>query len=97
MFENRGLEILIIAVVVLVLFGSRRLPDAARSLGKSLRILKAETRALRTDTSAEAGPVPDAGGPADRPDPVAPTLPAAEAAERPATSQDAVTTPASPS
>src|SRR5438093_693877 len=37
-------EILIIAIVVLVLFGSRKLPDAARSLGKSMRILKTEIK-----------------------------------------------------
>ena len=45
-------EILIIAVVVLVLFGSRKLPDAARSLGRSLRIFKAETKGLRHDDDA---------------------------------------------
>ncbi|MFD7510713.1 Sec-independent protein translocase subunit TatA [Streptomyces sp. NPDC059853] len=40
--------VLILAVVVLV-FGAKRLPDTARALGKSLRILKSETAALRTD------------------------------------------------
>ncbi|GAA2373560.1 Sec-independent protein translocase subunit TatA [Streptomyces carpaticus] len=40
--------VLILAIVVLV-FGAKRLPDTARSLGKSLRILKSETAALRTD------------------------------------------------
>jgi sec-independent protein translocase protein TatA len=42
-------EILIIAIVVLVLFGSAKLPGAARSLGRSLRIFKAETKGLRDD------------------------------------------------
>jgi len=42
MLENRGLEIIILAVVVLLLFGAKRLPDSARALGKSLRILKSE-------------------------------------------------------
>jgi sec-independent protein translocase protein TatA len=42
-------EILIIAIVVLVLFGSAKLPAAARSLGRSLRIFKAETKGLRDD------------------------------------------------
>lgn len=50
-----GLEpwhlLLVIAVVVL-LFGSRKLPEIARSLGKSLRILKAETSALREEHGA---------------------------------------------
>jgi sec-independent protein translocase protein TatA len=42
-------KILIIAVVVLVLFGSKKLPDAARSLGKSMRILKTEVTSLHDD------------------------------------------------
>lgn len=80
-FENRGMEILIIALVVLVLFGSRRLPDAARSLGKSLRILKAETHALRTDAEpgAEVAQSPTAADPVmsalAEADPAAPTVP----------------------
>jgi sec-independent protein translocase protein TatA len=40
---------LIVAVVVLVLFGSKKLPDAARSLGRSLRIFKSEVRELPSD------------------------------------------------
>ncbi|MCW2543891.1 MAG: twin-arginine translocation protein TatA/E family subunit [Frankiales bacterium] len=44
-----GWELVLILVVVLVVFGSKRLPDSARALGRSLRILKAETKGLRTD------------------------------------------------
>jgi sec-independent protein translocase protein TatA len=40
---------LIILLVIVVLFGSAKLPTLARSLGKSMRILKAETKGLRTD------------------------------------------------
>ena len=36
-------ELLIIAVVVVLLFGSKKLPEMARSLGRSAKILKAET------------------------------------------------------
>ena len=32
-----------------ILFGAKRLPDAARSLGRSMRIIKAETRGLADD------------------------------------------------
>jgi sec-independent protein translocase protein TatA len=39
-------KILIVAVVLIVLFGSKKLPDAARSLGKSMRILKTEVTDL---------------------------------------------------
>jgi sec-independent protein translocase protein TatA len=42
-------KILIVAVVLIVLFGSKKLPDAARSLGKSMRILKAEASTLHQD------------------------------------------------
>jgi sec-independent protein translocase protein TatA len=42
-------KILIVAIVLIVLFGSRKLPDAARSLGKSMRILKTEVSSLHDD------------------------------------------------
>jgi sec-independent protein translocase protein TatA len=42
-------HLLILAAVFIVLFGSRKLPDAARSLGRSMRIFKAETQSLRGD------------------------------------------------
>ncbi len=54
MLENRGLEIIILAVIVLLLFGAKRLPDTARALGKSLRILKSEVGAMKTDDKPEA-------------------------------------------
>ena len=42
-------ELIIIAVVIILLFGAKKLPDMARSLGKSAKILKAETKGLRED------------------------------------------------
>ncbi|MBM7775091.1 sec-independent protein translocase protein TatA [Actinokineospora baliensis] len=42
-------EILIIAVVIVLLFGARKMPAMARSLGQSMRILKAETKGMRAD------------------------------------------------
>ncbi|MCD0486386.1 Sec-independent protein translocase subunit TatA [Streptacidiphilus sp. ASG 303] len=54
-------EILLILVVVVVLFGAKRMPDMARSLGQSLRILKSETKALRTD-DATRDPRPEDSG-----------------------------------
>jgi sec-independent protein translocase protein TatA len=47
-------EIAIIAVVVLVLFGSKKLPDAARSLGRSMRIMKTEIKGLHDDDAPAA-------------------------------------------
>ena len=45
-------KILIVAVVIIVLFGSRKLPDAARSLGRSMRILKSEVQGMHDDEPA---------------------------------------------
>jgi sec-independent protein translocase protein TatA len=42
-------KIAIIALLIIVLFGSKKLPDAARSLGKSMRILKTEVQGLHED------------------------------------------------
>lgn len=42
-------EIIIIALVIVLLFGAKKLPDMARGLGASLRIFKAETKGLRED------------------------------------------------
>jgi sec-independent protein translocase protein TatA len=42
-------KILIVAIVIIVLFGSRKLPGAARSLGQSMRILKKEISGLHED------------------------------------------------
>jgi sec-independent protein translocase protein TatA len=44
-------HIIVIVVLLVLLFGSRRLPDAARSLGRSLRIIKAETQGLINDNN----------------------------------------------
>ncbi|MFG2365967.1 Sec-independent protein translocase subunit TatA [Streptomyces mirabilis] len=52
---RNGLEpwhLLIVAIVIIVLFGSKKLPDTARALGKSMRILKSETGAMKHDGTA---------------------------------------------
>ena len=50
----------VLAILVLLLFGYKKLPDASRSLGRSLRIFKAETKGLHNDDPAalEAGAEP---------------------------------------
>jgi sec-independent protein translocase protein TatA len=50
-------HIIVVLVVVLLLFGAKRLPDLARSLGRSMRIMKAETKGLmEDDVAAKAEP-----------------------------------------
>lgn len=51
-------KLLIIAVVLIVLFGGRKMPDAARSLGRSMRILKAEVQDLHGDHENETAETP---------------------------------------
>ena len=54
-------KILIVAVVIIVLFGSKKLPGAARSLGQSMRILKKEVSDLHHDEEPGAAPKDTAG------------------------------------
>jgi sec-independent protein translocase protein TatA len=56
-------HIMVLVVLLVLLFGAKRLPDAARSLGRSLRIIKAETKGLADDdvqgkADAQAGHQP---------------------------------------
>jgi sec-independent protein translocase protein TatA len=56
-----GWHLVIIALLVTVLFGSRRMPDAARSIGQSLRIFKSEVKAGHEENAeapAPANPAP---------------------------------------
>jgi sec-independent protein translocase protein TatA len=50
----KGWEILVILVLLAVLFGAKRLPDAARGLGRSLRIFKSEIKEMREDDDKPA-------------------------------------------
>lgn len=50
------MEILLIVLVILLLFGFKKLPDAARSIGKSARVFKAEVSEMKEeDRAREAG------------------------------------------
>ena len=63
-------KIAIIAVLIIVLFGARKLPEAARSLGKSMRILKTEVQGLHDEPDTTTAAVQSA--PAQLQAPVAP-------------------------
>lgn len=62
-------HLLILGLVIVLLFGSKKLPDTARALGKSLRILKGETKAMK-----EEGASPSAASEADAPESPAPRI-----------------------
>lgn len=56
MSNFRGWEWIIILLLALLLFGGfKKLPDAARGIGRSLRIFKAETKGLVDDEKGEGG------------------------------------------
>ncbi|MEV4438915.1 Sec-independent protein translocase subunit TatA [Streptomyces sp. NPDC049577] len=56
-------HLLVVVLVVVVLFGSKKLPDTARALGKSMRILKSEAKAMKDGN--ETAVVTPEGGPVD--------------------------------
>jgi sec-independent protein translocase protein TatA len=49
---------LIVIAVFVLLFGAKKLPDAARSLGKSMRIFKSEIKEMQADSKPEAAAPP---------------------------------------
>jgi sec-independent protein translocase protein TatA len=53
-------HIIVLVVVLILLFGAKRLPDAARSLGRSLRIIKSETKGLMDDDDKDLAEKADA-------------------------------------
>lgn len=53
------LQLAIIVLVIVLLFGATRLPNAARQLGRSMRIFKSEIKEMKTD-GKDAEPKPAA-------------------------------------
>ncbi|WP_066600270.1 twin-arginine translocase TatA/TatE family subunit [Cryobacterium arcticum] len=70
MLQNlTGWHAIIILVVILLLFGSTKLPALAKSVGQSMKIFKTEIREAKTPADAETAVEPDepVGEPAARP------------------------------
>lgn len=84
----RGPELLIILLIIVLLFGAKKLPDTARGLGRSLRIFKAETKGL-TDDENEAAPAAQQQAPQQAPQQIA-----APPAQPPVASADPASWPA---
>jgi sec-independent protein translocase protein TatA len=60
-----GWHIVVLLLLVVVLFGYKRLPDVTRSLGRSMRIFKSEVESLRDDDDKKdkpAAPSPPLSG-----------------------------------
>ena len=75
-----GWELVLVVLVIVLLFGARKLPDAARGLGRSLRIFKAEIKDPNDeegrDGLVEPAPSTAAHQPAIMATPVGPGTPA---------------------
>jgi sec-independent protein translocase protein TatA len=61
---------LIVIAVFVLLFGAKKLPDAARSLGKSMRIFKSEIKEMQSDGKDSEGREGEAARPAPAPTPI---------------------------
>lgn len=48
-------QLVVVLLVVVVIFGSKRLPDAARGLGRSLRIFKSEVKQMQEESKPSGG------------------------------------------
>jgi sec-independent protein translocase protein TatA len=55
-------EALIVLLVLVLLFGAKKLPELARGSGRALRIFKAETKGLLDEEAQQ----PEVGAPTDR-------------------------------
>ncbi len=101
LFEH-PVTILFLILIVLLLFGAKRLPDVARGVGQSMKIFKNEVRDLTDDDDKPAATTPPAAAapvtpatPAAPVTPPAPVPPAAPVTPPPAAGEQAPTEPRS--
>ncbi|GAA2538109.1 Sec-independent protein translocase subunit TatA [Pseudonocardia hydrocarbonoxydans] len=93
-----GWEFVILIGVLVLVFGAKRLPDMARSIGQSARVFKGEMKGMKSDGKDDADadvPPPAAPPAAPAPLPPAAETPAAPPAQQPtpATGQGHSSTP----
>ena len=72
MFLREPTHILLVIIVLILLFGAKRLPDSARALGRSLRIFKGELKSNNENGDEEKHQKEQKGQQASQ-DPDAPT------------------------
>lgn len=68
-----GWHIIVLAIVILLLFGWKKMPDMARSFGRSARILKSEVDGMKEDSKSQAAGQTVKGQTATQPPPATPT------------------------
>ena len=68
---------LIIVGILLLLFGARKLPDLARSVGQSARVFHSEMRELSNESATVSAEVGAGPASASSPDPVSASRPPA--------------------
>jgi sec-independent protein translocase protein TatA len=89
-----GWEFVILIGVLVLLFGAKRLPDMARSIGQSARVFKGEMKGMKGDDKAADKPAEPAPGataaPAELPPavPVQPVAPVAQPVAQPGAAQE---------
>ncbi|MGC5166246.1 Sec-independent protein translocase subunit TatA [Luteimicrobium sp. DT211] len=77
-------HVIVLLVVVLLLFGARRLPDLAKSVGQSMKIFKNEVKDLTEDSAPSQTPAQPAALPPSAQATAQPTAPAQPAQPQPA-------------
>jgi sec-independent protein translocase protein TatA len=84
-------HLIILVLVIVLLFGAKKLPDAARSLGKSMRIFKSEVKEMGKDDDEH--PTQQAQTPREVEGRIVDTPPAAPPAAAPVAEPQRATTP----
>ena len=70
-----GWEFVILIGALVLLFGAKKLPDMARSIGQSARVFKGEMKGMKSDDAARAPePAPPALPPVPQPPATTPPL-----------------------
>lgn len=90
MFRNlEGWHFVVLVAVVVLLFGTKKLPDAARGLGRSLRIFKSEIKTMQdeetTTTATATTTTPKPASELPPTTPVTPVTPTVDTADEPGT------------
>jgi sec-independent protein translocase protein TatA len=86
-----GWELIVLLGVLVLIFGAKKLPDMARSVGQSARVFKGEMRGLKEDRAADAPAEPaTADAPATASLPAVTTTPPAPTAVLPVVEAEVV-------